>query len=269
MLRFENVSNEQMPEVVRIASEMYERDRENERDSTTEIDEHESVASALEETGVPKEYLDRAAQELHIRRVEKVKQTRRKRIGIVATIAAAAALWGGWTLTHVPPPAPATIGISQSATVLESNPETQATVSYENVNGSQTAIIKISKFGLNRNGTYFANLNTTTEPRNLAGHKSVSFRVRGSGLPAVRLYLEAGASERWRSQPVEVRNEAQAYQLPLDSFDHQIRTNPTDQWRRIDYSAPGKIERFSFKLGTYVNDAKASGEVAISDLKVE
>src|SRR5262249_15134571 len=154
-------------------------------------------------------------------------------------------------------------------TTLVTNPETKASVSRENASGVETTTIKIDKFVPGRNGTYMANLNTTTGPANLAGYKSVSFRVRGAGLPIVRLYLDAGPSERWRSQPVEVRNDEQEYQLPLVSFDHQVKSNPSDQWRRTDYSAPSRIERFSFKLGTFINDAGAKGEVSISDLKAQ
>ncbi len=269
MLRFENVPSEEMPEVVRIASEMYESDQEKERDPTQEIDEHQSVVDAVEEIGVPRGYLERAAQELHNRRIERVKRTRRTRIGLLAIAAAAIALWGGWRLTHVPPPQPTTIEISNTSMALEANPGTKAGVTYENAAGTRAAVVKVTKFALSQNGAYMANLNTASGPRNLAGYRTVSFRVRGSGLPVVRLYLEAGPTERWRSQAVPVPGGFQERRLSLNEFDHQTRSNSAEQWRRVGYSAPGQIDRFSFKLGTFVNDADAHGEVAISDLRVE
>src|SRR5262245_1103505 len=100
MLRFEQVSSEEMHEIIRIASEMYEAEREKEMDPTQDIDEQHAVEKAADEVGLPREYLERAAQELHQRRVAAVKRTRRRRIGAFATIFAAIALWGGWEVTH-------------------------------------------------------------------------------------------------------------------------------------------------------------------------
>src|SRR5262245_40741254 len=133
MLRFENVSSKEMPEVVRIASEMYEADQERERDSTVGVGEHASVANALDETGVQREYLERASQELHNRRVRKVKRSRYAKVGIVGAVLAAFALWGGWRLMHTPPASPVAVSLTSASSVLDTNPETKANISYDTV----------------------------------------------------------------------------------------------------------------------------------------
>jgi hypothetical protein len=93
--------------------------------------------------------------------------------------------------------------------------------------------------------------------------------VRGQGLPQVRLYLENGPTERWRSQPISVTPSAQEVTLRLGEFEHLTRPNADTQFKRQEYTPPGRIERLSFKVGDFVNDVNAKGEVTIDNVKFE
>ena len=93
--------------------------------------------------------------------------------------------------------------------------------------------------------------------------------MKGTGLRNVRLYLENGPTERWRSQSVAVADSWSTHRLRLQDFDHQTRAGSSDQWRKVNSSSPGQIERFSFKLGSFVNEIGSKGEVDISDLRLE
>ena len=105
-------------------------------------------------------------------------------------------------------------------------------------------------------------------PSTLAGYRTVSFRAQSAGLPNVRLYLE-NADERWRSANLSVPSGGQVFRLNLDQFDHQTRDPAAGKWRKAGASAPGHVEQLSFKVGYYVNNADAHGDVQISDLRFQ
>lgn len=267
MLKLENVSPQEMPEVVRIASELYQRDQEKEGEEQERL----STVQAAEEIGLPEEYLHRAAEEMHARRVELVQRKRRTRNGILAVTGVAALFglttWGVNTLTRpAPPPAPAIYQINaQEKWTGQVNQGTQASVTAEN--GKLT--IRVEKFVPDQKGTYFANADTFQIPPNLERYEFVKFRVRGSGLPNVRLYLENGPTERWRSEPISVTAQGQEVTLPLNKFEHLTRPSANDKFQRQEYRKPDSLERLSFKTGDFVNDVKATGEVTIDNLKFE
>src|SRR5205807_918200 len=70
MLRLKDVPEEDMPEVVRVASELYERDREQ----AAQDQAKQAYVDAAGEVGLPPEYLERASEEVHARRVARVQQ---------------------------------------------------------------------------------------------------------------------------------------------------------------------------------------------------
>jgi hypothetical protein len=82
----EDVRTAEIPEVLRVASELYARDRaELERAA-----QHRELLKAAAEAGLPPEYLDRAAAALHARRLARADRQRRWQAGSVAALALAA-----------------------------------------------------------------------------------------------------------------------------------------------------------------------------------
>src|SRR5690348_14351306 len=129
-----------MPEVVHIASELYEKDKQHD----SEAQARQATVDAAKEVGLPEEYLHLAAQQLHARRVEKVIQKRRRRNGVLAVAGAALVLGGSaFVLTHAPPitppvapPVTATmpsipIAFSSGNWKVIANKGTQATTSFQ------------------------------------------------------------------------------------------------------------------------------------------
>ncbi len=271
VLRLENVPPEQMPEVVHIASELYERDRLKD----AETQERQATVDAAKEVGLPEEYLHRAAAELHVRRIAQAQKSRKRRAGVIAVVGAALALGGAGGLyvirSQVSAP-PAVVQTVQTATApaftssswkLSMNSGTQASVDY----GSGLATIRVRRFAVDSAGRFNANLNTIDGAQNLAGIRSISFNVHGT-LPQVRLYLEHG-DQRWRSPALPVEGQERQVKVDLTQFERQTRSGSNGQWEKAGYQAPETVDNLSYKTGWFVNDANASGDVTIGDVRFE
>lgn len=260
MRRFDQITPEEMPEVVRVASRLFEEER-------TATQEQQSTIKAASELDLPPEYLERAADRVHADRVAQIQARRRKRNGVLATVGVAAVLGGGWAVTHPRPPAPAVLDFEsapQTAWGLNTDAGSRAAVTYPQEAGhGAVAQVKVNQFG----GTdYFVNLDTNSVPKSVDGYKTVTFQVRGQGLSHVRLALENG-DERSRSVVLPVTAAWQTFRLPLDRFDHQTRRG--DKWRNDGTGTPRGVQRLSFKLGSQVNDPTQQGTVAIDGVKFE
>ncbi len=260
MLRMKDVPPEQMAEVVQVAGQLYDEEQ-------AQSQERRATIAAAAEMGLPKEYLERAAALVHARRVEQIGRGRRRKAGLLAGLGVALALGGGWVVTHPRPAAPTTYNFQNSGQqwAVESNPESQATVAFEN----RAATIHVDRFGVQSGGDqFFVNLNTKDVPRMLVGYRTVSFHAQGQGLSHLRLYLE-NRGERWRSPDLAVTKGGQTFRLNLDRFDHQTHDSSVGKWRKADSSAPGQIEQLSFKVGYYINNVNAHGDVQVSDLRFQ
>lgn len=271
MLRLENVPPEQMPEVVRIASELYSQDQAQE----AEAQERQATVDAAAEIGMPEEYLHRAVTELHARRVEQIQQRRRRRNGLLAIGGAALVIGTGAVILprfHTPTPTASQIDAPLSTLVpaftsvawrLDTNPGTQATVEY----GNNAAVLKVQRFVADSNHRFTANFDTVDGVKNLAGAQNVTFRMHGT-LPHLRLYLENG-NERWRSPEITVTDQEQIVRVGLRQFEHQSRAETGGTWQKGGSQPPTQIENLSFKTGWYVNEVQATGEVTLSDVRFE
>jgi hypothetical protein len=272
MLKLENVTPQEMPEVVRIASELYQQDQQKEG----EAQERQATLDAAEEVGLPAEYLHRAAEEMHARRVVEVQERRRKRTNLMAVTGIVASLgvtvWL-FSLLMAPPaiappmtaPPAITVPVTPQQWNLQANPQTQATIRIQD----NAMTIQVEKFVPQPNGSYFANADTYQVPPSLEGYQNVRFRVRGTGLSQTRLYLENGPTERWRSRAIPITPNGQEVTLRLQEFEHLTRPFANTQFKRQEYTQPGRIERLSFKTGDFVNDVGAKGEVTIDNVKFE
>lgn len=263
MLRYKDVPKEDMTEVVRVASELYDRDRTVSAQEAAAEAERRATAQAVEEVGIPAEYLDRAAAEVQSRRAAQI-IARRKRNRILGGGAVAlAAIAGIGAVALRPGPAPVTIPMAQA--YAEYNPATQAQIG----NVAKGNTIQIPGF-VEERGKYKANL-TVKAPTNvsLAGYRNVTFTVRSSGIPNTKLFFENGPTERWRSDNLALTGGEQTFTLPLDRMIHQTRANEKADWSGGRQGNPGKVQTISFKFGEKINPPSVSGEVTISDLQFQ
>lgn len=277
MLRLKDLPPAEMDEVVRVASELYQRDQRAEEDQL----ERQHVVAAAEEVGLPGEYLELAAAEIHQRRVaETIARSGRKRwklaaVGIVAGVAAAVAFGVSRTTTSVAPfAAPQTIESFSSEPALRwelnHNPQTQSTVRFTtDEQRGEVALVQVDRLGRSADGKYWANLDMNQGGVDLTARKSVAFDVRGQGLPRVRLYLENGALERWRSPALSVPSGWETRSVPLNQFEYQTRASSTASWSVHRYQPPKQVRQLSFKLGDFVNDVNARGTVALDNVIAE
>ncbi len=268
MPHLEQLTPEDKSEVVKIAARM--RDEEIARQAKAQ--ENQAFVDAAQEMDLPEEYLERAAAELQQTRiVHAQQQLKRKRIATV-TVASLVLIAGGWRVTHLPSPTATTYVFSAQNWKLDHNSETSASVNFQTVDGRQnSALIKVVKFAPRSiDGSYFVNLNTTPTVNSLAGYKSTSFFVKGNGLPNLRLYLENGPNERWRSPELHVSGDWNKQTIDLSQYDHQIKDNSSGTWHKADPSqAPNEVSNISFKTGTFMNDVNSTGETAVSDLEIK
>src|SRR5580658_2143740 len=100
MSRLEQITPEEMPDVVRIAS----RIRDEEQARSDQKQEQKAFVDAAAEMDLPEEYLERAAAELQEQRIVSARKratTRKTALAALGIVTAAAAIWA---LTHRPPP---------------------------------------------------------------------------------------------------------------------------------------------------------------------
>jgi len=267
MSRLEQITPEEMPEVVRIAS----RIRDEEQEQADRNQEQKAFVDAAAEMDLPQEYLERAAGELH--QAQAVRAQRRSRTGRIALAAsivlvATAAIWA---VMHTPPHQPNVYQFSASFWKLNLNPKTAATVTFKDLDGrTGAAVIHVDKFvPRSTDGQYFVNLDATPTVSSFSHFRTTSFFIEGAGLANIRLYLEASGTERWRSPPVPISESWQQQNIDLSQYQHQSRETPSSPWHDAGANEqPGHIDKLSFKVGSYMNDVNASGDVAIDDLEI-
>jgi hypothetical protein len=266
MSNLEHLTSEDQSEVVKIASRL--RDEELERGAQAQ--ENQAFVDAATEMDLKPEYLERAAAELQQTRILAARTRLKRRNTVIATAGCVLVLGAGWAFTHRPPPAPNVYRFSATQWRLNANPESNASVTFENIDGkSNAAVIRVQQFVPRASdGQYFVNLDASPTS-SFAGQNATSFFVKGSGLENIRLYLEANQNERWRSPAVQVSSEWQQQTIDISQYDHQIRDAATGQWHMAQgFEHPDRIRTMSFKVGSFMNDLKAHGEVAIDDLEV-
>lgn len=278
MLRLKDVPESETSEVIRVAQEMYERE-------TSETLRRNSLVDAAEEMGLPGEYLERATQEVHQRRVVEIQQKRRKRNLLIASTAAVALgiglMFTGTSTRRAPtllPPAPITtprsvedfnVSPAQSWS-LDTDGRSRGTVDYIGEAGrGNVARLRVDSFRPDAQGRYFINLHQTGPPGALSGNRQLSFDARGYGLSRVRLDLENGPLERWRGPALPVGEQWQTLNVRLDQFERQVRSAPGEQWRLAPGRVPESVRRLSFKTGERVNEASARGEVRLDNVRAE
>jgi hypothetical protein len=267
MSHLEQITPEEMPEVTKIANRLYEQEREQQE----QAQERQAYLSAAEEMEIPQEYLERAAEELSLQRIARIRQRRRLRQAAVATFGGILIVGGFWRITHPPIVKPTPMVFTAQQWRLDANPETKAEVTFQNWEGrNSVAVIHVEQFVPRaRDGQYFVNLNSQKVPTDLRATQSVSFFVKGNGLPNLRLYLEASPTERWRSPALPVTSEWQKQTLNLQQFEYQTRASTNAPWQSTSTRPPDRIENLSFKTGTFINESTAKGEIGVEGVEFE
>lgn len=250
-------------EVLDLAIDLYSADV-----SKKESDAQALIATARE-VGVPVEYLEKAAEELRRRRAAAMVKAQQQRRWLVRGAAAAAAVA---VLAFFLVPRPATpfaeaFDGGAARWALDTSAGTSASVRFETEAGrGEVAVIAVERFAPGTDGSYHVNLDSLSAPADLSRHREVSLALRGEGLATARLYIE-GDAVRWRSPPLRTTGDWSTQRIPLRSFEKQVRKG--DGWSVVAWDAPDDVKRLSVKVGQFMNDPGASGEVAVDDIRIE
>lgn len=262
-------SRREQAEVIDLAIDLYaEAVRERERG-----DDAKSMIATAREVGVPEEYLDRAMEVLRERQVAAVEQRERMRRRIAAALAVTgvvALVVAGWMMLAPGPVTPLVDGFAAAQTrwTLDKNPGTAASLRFESRGErGEVAVVSVERFAPGADGKFYVNVDSLTAPADLSRHREVSFATRGKGLGTVRVFVEGANNERWRSPPLAIGDDWSTQRVPLSSFERQVLRGGA--WTVADPSAPDGVRTISFKLGHFMNEADASGEIEIDDLRIE
>jgi hypothetical protein len=193
---------------------------------------------------------------------------KRKRVTIVIVGLVAALGAGGvaWRLLHPEPAAAWSDGFEGSARwTLDTSEGTSASLRFEPAAGrGQVAVVAVEAVRPRADQTWFINLDGP--PVEARGLGAAVIELEGT-LPRVRLFLEAGPDERWRSPPIAVPGQLARQRIPLARFEHQRRVD--GRWDVTGGGPPRGVVVPSVKLGWYVNDPGATGMVRIAEVGLE
>jgi hypothetical protein len=260
VLKQTDIPAEDQAEIFRIADKLYREDEEHRRNA-------DASAAAAEELGVPKEYLDRAAQELHLQRLEAVKGKRGRNKAL------AAAMIGGAIVTSLVliytmslSPAPRTpVAVSTSSVTnvydlsdasVRANPESKGSISAN----SSAATLQIDQFVPDSKGDFFGNI--LVSAGNVREVEVVTAQVAGNGIPNVRVDLEAG-DVRWRGP---VSPTGTSVSISAKEFQRQVRQG--SNWKNTSWQPPSGKLKIAFKTGNTVNDASTRGTLTVTNVEI-
>lgn len=257
MLKQTDIPAEDQAEIFRIADKLYREDEEHRRNAN-------ASAAAAAELGLPQEYLDRAAQELHVQRLEAVKAKRRRAWIIPAIAGAGIGIVLAVTLSR--PPAPLTpVRMSTSSVTniydlseaaVRANPDSKGSISAN----SSAATLVIDQFVPDSKGDFYGNI--IVPAGNVREVEVVTAQVAGNGIPNVRVDLEAG-DVRWRG-PVSPTGTA----VSISSKEFQKQVRQGSNWKNTAWSPPSGKLRIAFKTGKSINDASTKGTLTVTNVEL-
>ena len=257
MLKQTDIPAEDQAEIFRIADKLYREDEEHRRNA-------DASAAAAAELGLPQEYLDRAAQELHVQRLEAVK-AKRRRFWIIPVIALAGiGVLGVVTLSRAPAPiSPVRMSTSSVTNIYDlseasvrANPESKGSISAN----SSAATLVIDQFVPDSKGDFYGNI--IVPAGNVREVEAVTAQVAGNGIPNVRVDLEAG-DVRWRGP---VSPTGTAVSISAKEFQKQVRQG--SNWKNTAWSPPSGKLRIAFKTGKSINDASTKGTLTVTNVEL-
>lgn len=257
MLKQTDIPAEDQAEIFRIADKLYREDEEHRRNA-------DASAAAAAELGLPQEYLDRAAQELHVQRLEAVKAKRRRTWIIPAIALAGIGVLGVVTLSRAPTPiSPSVISTGSvtniydlSEATVRANSESKGSISAS----KDAATLQIEQFSPNQSGDFYGNI--IVPAGNVREVEVVTAQVAGNGIPNVRVDLEAG-DVRWRG-PVSPTGTA----VSISSKEFQKQVRQGSNWKNTAWSPPSGKLRIAFKTGKSINDASTKGTLTVTNVEL-
>ena len=251
MLKLKEVPQEEMSEVVRLAAEMQHRDEARGMEKTATV-------AAAEEVGISAEYLEKAAEELQIRRIAKAQAKRRRNttIGtVVASVVGLGAVGFGFSLLMKPP---LPLSLPTTGAIARVSEGTMAQPILANNN---SVTLTVDGFRPLANGDYYAN--AAIPLTSLNKYKSVTFNLKGTGFQNIRVDIE-GQGYRWKSPNIQVSPNDQPVTLSFREFQRQQSTG--NGWKDVRYRAPKDVQRFTIKTGETINSPDSAGTVTVSDI---
>jgi hypothetical protein len=222
-------------------------------------------SSAAAELGVGSAHLDEAAEQLRAEDIRRAGEAARaaarraERWRWGAAVAAVAVVAGGlatWALGPSTPPEPWLAEPTAATWRLDVNPGTQAVVEPFQDEGRSGLRVEVESFVADSRGEFRVNLDGPAPAG--GGFSYADITLRGS-LPVTRVYLEAGGDERWRSPPIAVPQAWTTVSVDLRQFEHQRREG--GKWVVVNDASPSGLTNLSVKVGHFMNDASASGDL--------
>ncbi len=257
MLKQTDIPAEDQAEIFRIADKLYREDEEHRRNA-------DASAAAAAELGLPQEYLDRAAQELHVQRLETVK-AKRRRIWIIPAIALVG-ISVVLTMTLSRAPSRISPGVMSTGSVtniydlsdatVRANPESKGSIS----TSKDAATLQIEQFSPNQTGDFYGNI--IVSAGNVREVEAVTAQVAGNGIPNVRVDLEAG-DVRWRGPVSPIGT---SVSISAKEFQKQVRQG--SNWKNTAWSPPSGKLRIAFKTGKSINDASTKGTLTVTNVEL-
>ena len=257
MLKQTDIPAEDQAEIFRIADKLYREDEEHRRNA-------DASAAAAAELGLPQEYLDRAAQELHVQRLEAVKAKRRRTWIIPAIALAGIGVLGVVTLSRPPAPISPVRMSTSSVTNIYDLSDASVRANSETVGSLSTsknaATLELDQFRPNQSGDFYGNI--IVPAGNVREVEAVTAQVAGNGIPNVRVDLEAG-DVRWRGP---VSPTGTAVSISAKEFQKQVRQG--SNWKNTAWSPPSGKLRIAFKTGKSINDASTKGTLTVTNVEL-
>lgn len=271
MLKQSELNAEEQAAAFRRADELFRADSEQSRNA-------KAASDAAEELGIPQEYLDRAAAQIHAEKVERIKAQRNRRNLAIAIGAGVIAIGLGVTMLRSPQQ-PLSVRAAQEAqfaqritspTVDLTREDLATTVFRGAASESSTShdayTLKILKFTPIGNGNYQANHGFALDGGSLAGYKQVSFSIKGDGIANTRVDLRSG-NTRWNSNQIALNPQGERITVRFNELRQQ--TKQGDQWVSARGEGPQKAQSLVFKFGNEINPVDTKGTVTISDIRFE
>jgi hypothetical protein len=259
VLKQTDIPAEDQAEIFRIADKLYREDEEHRRNAN-------ASAAAAAELGLPQEYLDRAAQELHVQRLEAVKAKRGRSWVTLAVVFSGIAVLLGLTLTVSKAPTPISPRVMSTGSVtnvydlstatVRANPESKGSISAN----SSGATLVIDQFVPDSKGDFYGNI--IVPAGNVREVEAVTAQVAGNSIPNVRLDLEAG-DVRWRGP---VSPTGTSVSISAKEFQKQVRQG--SNWKNTAWSPPSGKLRIAFKTGKSINDVSTKGTLTVTNVEL-
>lgn len=254
--------------------------QDKERSAKARAADEQHFRAAVAEVGVEQRFLDEAerdiAREVAAEEAEaKMRAEKRAAMGRRAAVGmgllfAASLVSIGIARIAFPPALQPWIEPMDSPTgwSLDVNPGSEVSMDFVPVSGrGSVATLTVERFVADPEGQFRANLDGFSVPSSLRGYETLSVDLSGT-LPNARVYLEAGPDERWRSPALSVSEAWSTHDVPIRTFEHQLKQG--GRWQTVSQGdVPDGLTQLSVKVGHFMNPIDASGTVSVDAITLK